>query len=31
MLDRIFESNITDEEIQKAAGNWKRAINATKF
>lgn len=30
-VDRIFESAINDEERQQAAGNWKRAIGATKF
>jgi glycerol kinase len=30
-VDRIFESAIDDEERQQAAGNWKRAIGATKF
>lgn len=30
-VDRIFESAINDEERQEAAGNWKRAIGATKF
>lgn len=30
-VDRIFEASITEEERQKAAANWKRAIGATKY
>lgn len=30
-VDKIFESYITEEERQKAASNWKRAIGATKY
>ncbi|QEC67798.1 glycerol kinase GlpK [Panacibacter ginsenosidivorans] len=30
-VDRIFESAINDEERKEAAGNWKRAVGATKF